>query len=284
VATNTGQVSVSAATGGTFNPSNYTITYTAGTITVTKAALTVTANNQSKTYGNTFTFAGTEFTTSGLLNSDAVTSVTLTSTGSAAAANVGTYNIVPSNALGTGLTNYTITYTNGTMTVTQAPLTVTATGPLKPYGTTITAGTSTTNFTYSGTITGQAVTRVTLTPDANGASSTTPVGNPYVITPSAATGTGGFLATNYSITYVPYNGTVTTGSLTITANNVTKVYGATLTGAAGSTAFTTTGLATGETVGSVTIAYGTGSAATDPVATNTSQVTPSAATGGTFNT
>jgi hypothetical protein len=283
VATNTGQVSVSAATGGTFNPSNYTITYTAGTITVTKAPLTVTANNQSKTYGNTFTFAGTEFTTAGLLNSDAVATVTLTSTGSVSTANVGTYNIIPSNAVGTGLTNYTITYADGSMTVTQAPLTVTATGPLKPYGTALTAGTSTTNFTYSGAITGQAVTRVTLTPDANGASSTTPIGNPYVITPSAATGTGGFLAGNYSITYMPYIGTVTAGSLTITANNVSKVYGATLTGAAGSAAFTATGLASGETVGSVTIAYGTGSAATDPVGTYATQVTPSAATGGSFN-
>jgi len=282
--TDANQVTVSAATGGTFNPANYTITYNTGTITVTKAPLTITANNQTKAYGTTFTFAGTEFTTSGLLNSDAVTSCTLTSAGSAAGATVagGPYAITPSAAVGSGLTNYTITYaTTGTMTVTTVPLTITATGPLKPYGTTINAGASTTNFTASGAVIG-TVTSVTLTPDANGASPTTPVGSSYVITPSAPTGTGGFAASNYSITYVPYDGTVTAGNLNITAN-VSKVYGNLLTGGTGFTGFTATGLATGETIGSVTVAYGTGSAATDAVGAYAGQITVSAATGGTFN-
>ena len=39
--------------------------------------MTITANNRSKNYGQTVTFAGTEFTTSGLLNGDTVTSATL---------------------------------------------------------------------------------------------------------------------------------------------------------------------------------------------------------------
>ena len=69
---------------------------------VTPAALTITANNTSKTYGNTLTFAGTEFTDSGLVNSDTVTSVTLTSAGAAATATVADspYAIVPSAAVG----------------------------------------------------------------------------------------------------------------------------------------------------------------------------------------
>ena len=71
------------------------------------------------------TFAGTEFTTSGLVNGDTVTSVTLTSTGSAATATVAgsPYPIVPSAAVGTGLGNYTISYVNGTLTVNTAALT-----------------------------------------------------------------------------------------------------------------------------------------------------------------
>ena len=55
-----------------------------------------------------------------------------------------------------------------------------------------------------------------------------------------------------------------------------------ITGGAGSTAFTSVGLLNGETIGSVTIAYGNGAAANKDVATYTNQVTASAATGGTF--
>jgi len=104
---------------------NYTITYATGTVTVTKAALTITAKAASKTYGQALTFAGTEFTTSALLNGNTVTSVTLTSTGTAATANVGSYSIVPSAAVGSGLTNYTITYaTTGSLTVSKATTTI----------------------------------------------------------------------------------------------------------------------------------------------------------------
>ena len=90
-------------------------------LTVNAASLTVTANNKTKTYGQTLTFAGTEFTTSGLLNSDTVTSATLTSSGAAATAGVtgSPYAIIPSAAAGTGLNNYSITYVNGTLTVNQ---------------------------------------------------------------------------------------------------------------------------------------------------------------------
>ena len=59
----------------------------------------------TKTYGQTATFAGTAFTTSGLVNSDTVTSVSLSSTGAAATATVSgsPYAIVASAAVGSGL-------------------------------------------------------------------------------------------------------------------------------------------------------------------------------------
>jgi hypothetical protein len=41
----------SAATGGTFTASNYSITYANGTLTVNPKALTVTADDGSATYG-----------------------------------------------------------------------------------------------------------------------------------------------------------------------------------------------------------------------------------------
>jgi hypothetical protein len=57
-------INISGATGGTFTPSDYSITYNPGVFTVNQAALSVTANNQSKTYGQAFTFNGTEFSAS----------------------------------------------------------------------------------------------------------------------------------------------------------------------------------------------------------------------------
>src|SRR5262249_25132113 len=76
---------------------------------ISKAALTVTANNLTKPYGNTLAFTGTEFSSVGLANNDAVTSVTLTSGGTSAtaAAAASPYSIVPSVAAGSGLDNYT---------------------------------------------------------------------------------------------------------------------------------------------------------------------------------
>src|SRR5207302_616943 len=101
------------------------------------------------------------------------------------------------------------------------------------------------------------------------------------VTASAVTG-GTFTASNYSITYASGNIIVGQLALTITANNVNKTYGATLTGGSGSSAFTSSGLQNGQTISSVTIAYGTGAAAGAAVGTYTGYVTPSAATGGTF--
>ena len=81
-------------------------------------------------------FAGTEFSTSGLLNSDTATGAAMSSTGAAAGAGVNgsPYSIVVTNATGTGLTNYTISYVNGQLAVTPATLTVTAGNTNRPYG------------------------------------------------------------------------------------------------------------------------------------------------------
>ena len=108
---------------------NYTISYVAGNLTVTPAPLTITANSATKTYGQTVTFAGTEFTASGLVNSDSVASVTLSSTGAAATAavNGSPYAIIASSAVGSGLGNYTISYVNGSLTVIKASPTITTT-------------------------------------------------------------------------------------------------------------------------------------------------------------
>jgi len=112
-------IAPSAATGGTFTPGNYALTYGNGALTVNPATLTITANNLTKTLGQALAFAGTEFWTSGLVNHDTVNSVTLVSAGEATTATAAgsPYAIVPSAAVGDGLGNYTITYVNGALTV-----------------------------------------------------------------------------------------------------------------------------------------------------------------------
>src|SRR5262249_42452683 len=117
--------------------------------TVSQAQLTITAKDESKTYGNTFTPDGTtQFSTSGLVNGDSVSSVTLSSNGSAAAATVaGSPSAIAASAavFGAGsASNYAITYVNGALTVNKAHLTVTADDQSKTYD-----GAASTAFTAS---------------------------------------------------------------------------------------------------------------------------------------
>jgi hypothetical protein len=211
---------VASAASGT-GLGNYSITYHDGALTVNAKALTVAANNRSKTYGDAVTFAGTEFTTAGLVNSDTVTSVTLTSAGAPATATVGGYSIVPSAAVGSGVGNYTITYQNGTLTVNAKNLTVTANNLSKTYGDMLTfLGTE---FTTSGLANSDTVTSVTLTSTGAPASATV-AGSPYPILVSNAVGTG---LGNYTISYM-------SGRLTVVARQVNAAY-------IGQTVFVTSG-------------------------------------------
>ena len=268
--------SAAAGTGLT----NYNISYANSSLTVSAAPLTITASAQSKNYGTTLALGTTAFTTGTLYNGDTVSGVTLTSSGAAATATVAgsPYTIVPSAAAGTGLTNYNISYANGSLTVSAAPLTITANNQGKTYGQSLTLGT--TAFTSTGLQNGETIGSVTLA--SSGAAATAPVsGSPYAITPSAAIG-GTFTAGNYTISYAT-TGTLTVSAvpLTITANNDSKIYGQTKTYGAGSTAFTSTGLQNGETIGSVTLAS-SGGVATASVAGSPYAIIPSAPTGGTF--
>lgn len=69
--------------------------------------------------------------------------------------------------------------------------------------------------------------------------------------------------------------------ITVTADDLTKPYGSTLSLGAGQTTFTASGLVGTETIGSVTISASGGTAAAD--APGSYDLTPSAATGGTFD-
>ena len=99
--------------------SNYTLAYTGADLTITPRALSIVAHDVTKTVGDTVTFLGAEFTATGLISGDSVTAVTLTSGGAHAGATAAgsPYAITPSNAVGTGLTNYVISYVNGQLVV-----------------------------------------------------------------------------------------------------------------------------------------------------------------------
>ncbi|MDD5335186.1 MAG: MBG domain-containing protein [Rhodoferax sp.] len=190
-------ITPSGATGGTFVPANYTLSYVNGVLTVVPAPLTVTASDVSKSYGQVPTLSA--FTTAGLVNGDTVGSVTETSPGTIATAPVtgSPYPITPSNLTGGTFVpaNYTIGYVNGVLTVTPAALTVTAADVSKTYGETAPL----TVFTVVGLVNGETVGSITASsPGATGGAIPS---STYVITPSGASG-GTFVPSNYTISYV----------------------------------------------------------------------------------
>jgi VCBS repeat-containing protein len=155
-------------------------------------------------YGETVSFAGTEFSATGLQGGDSVASVTLSSAGAPPTAQVAgsPYAIVASNAVGSGLANYTITYVDGMLTVDPAALTITADDQSKPFGVDFTfAGTE---FSAAGLLNADTVDTATLTSAGTPAAAAP---GSYPITISGAAGSG---LANYTISYV--EGTLTVGN------------------------------------------------------------------------
>jgi len=193
---------------------NYDFTYQNGTLTVNKASLTVTADNKSREYGApnpAFTV-----TYSGWKNSDNVSSLTTQPTAATTAtqtSNAGNYTITPSGGVST---NYDFTYQNGTLTVTKAPLTVTADNKSREYGDVNPDFT----VTYSGWKNSEDVSALTTQPTATTTATQTSNAGTYQITPS------GGISTNYDFNYQNGNLEITKASLTVTAENKTRVYGA----------------------------------------------------------
>ncbi len=246
-----------------------------------KEPLTVTANNQTVSYGTAITLAGsTQFTSTGLTNGQTIGSVTLAvSGGGSTNETTGAYTITPSAATGGTFVaaDYTITYVTNTLTVNPKALTITAKAQTKGYGAVLPTGPGSTQFTSNGLVLAQTIGSVTLT--SSGGVATAPVsGSPYTETPSAATG-GTFIATNYTISYVTANMTVTNALATVTANHQTTIYGTPIT-LVGSTQFTSSVLSNSENIGSVTLSVSGPAAGAANEAAGTYGITPSAATGG----
>ena len=279
---------------------NWTFTVTAQTITGAGTALAFTTTYGTASAPQTFAISGSSLTAD--ITATAPTgfevsssgdettfgsSVTFTQSGGTASGTVhlrlkadaevtGSYNSRNVALTSTGATTVNITTAASGNAVTAAALTITGvSGVNKPYDGGTTASLSGTpayvglQNSESFSVTGTAVANF----------DTAAVGNGKTITVTGYTAP----TTNYTVSQpTGLTGNVTAVALTITANDVIKPQGQTLTGGTGYTNFTTGGLVNSETVGSVTVAYGPGGAAGAAAGSYTGEVTISDATGGTF--
>ena len=135
-AKDTGTYAISALYSG---QTHYDISYVNGALTINPAGLLVTASAQSTVYGaTTLVFDGTEFGSSGLQNSEAITASIASSVTNASNVAVYTGEISAATATDSGAgtfkaSNYTITYAAGIHTVVQKALTAVATAANKAY-------------------------------------------------------------------------------------------------------------------------------------------------------
>jgi hypothetical protein len=240
--------------GGITHNYYYTVGLSSATGTITPAPLTITANNVSTEYGTT-PVALTGFTPTGLVNGEAITSVTETDANNIAGKDAGTYtnSIVITSGSEVGgngflASNYSITLNPGTLTITpsSSPVVITANNVSTEYGTTPVA---LTGFSVTGLVAGNTLTSVTETDAFNVAAQDA---GTYANSIIASNPVGNFKASNYTtVNFVNGNLTITPSSspVTITANNVSAEYGTTPVALTG---FSVTGLVAGNTLTSVT--------------------------------
>ena len=259
---------------------NYTLSNTSAvtTASITPAPLTITSANQTKAYGNS-NLGTTAFTSSGLQNSETVGAVTFTTNATTSASgndNAGTWSITSSTATGGtfNLGNYTITYAPGTLTVNPATLTVSGITANKVYDGTTTATLNTSAALLSGVVFGDTVNLVTT-------GVTAAFNSKDVLAANTVTVTGlGVNSSNYTLTQPTITASISPAPLTVTATNQTKTYG---NSNLGTTAFTTSGLQTGDAINSVILLSTNATTSTsgnDNV--GTWNITPSAASGNSF--
>ncbi|SDU03073.1 filamentous hemagglutinin family N-terminal domain-containing protein [Verrucomicrobium sp. GAS474] len=211
-------ITAGAATGSGLG--NYQIAYVDGVDTVNPAPLTIEAGSATKTYGTAQTLSGYGITSGSLYNGDTLSSVTLSSGGTAATASVGAYAVTASNATGSGLGNYQITYVDGVDTVNPATVMLTVGNATSTYGSA--PGISNIQIGASGLVNGETVA------DLGFVTTTSVTASTHVGTYSFTTSAGN---SNYNYIYATGNAgtwTVTAAPLTITAGNITLTTGSSL--------------------------------------------------------
>ncbi len=185
---------------------NYTLTYIGANLTITTRAITVTANAQTKVYGTADPALTYTITTGSLAGTDAFTGSLTRDPGE----NVGLYPIRQGTlALNS---NYVLTFVGSNLTITIRPVTVTADAKTKVYGD---ADPVLTYQITSGSLAGNG--------DAFSGSLIRAAGEDvgvYAITQGTLA-----LGSNYDLTFIGANLTIGARAITVTANDVTKIYG-----------------------------------------------------------
>jgi gliding motility-associated-like protein len=193
---------------------NYAFTYTNGTLAINKAVLTATADDKSRSYGSpnpVFTFHYTGFLGTDVpANVQTQPTISVTAPGSSS---VGTYPITLSGAADE---NYTFVYVPGTLTINKAILTTKPDNKTRTYG----APNPTLTISYNGFVNGENATVIDVKAMASTTATNTSDVGVYDITATGASDN------NYDFVYNPGTITITKASLTLIANNQTKVYGA----------------------------------------------------------
>ena len=245
--------------------SNYAISYTGGTLTVNPVALTITAVNQTKAYGAALPTFSVSY--AGFVNGDTAASLTTQPTVTTLATSASHVSGSPYGLTASGAvdSNYTISYMAGALTVTPVALTVTANNQTKAYG----AALPTLTASYTGFVNGDTSASLTTQPTITTTATASSAVGTYPIT------VGGAVDGDYTISYAAGSLTVNpaTLTLTITANNQTKAYGAAL------PTFTVSyaGFVNGDTSASLTTQPTTTTTATAASPVGTYPITPSGA-------
>jgi len=198
----------SAAVSGNYNA----LTATNSSVSVTAAPLTIAADDKSR--GVNLANPALTATYTGLVGGDTSAAVTglILSTTAVTSSPVGSY---PISASGASALDYAITFVPGTLNVGQVPLSIEADDKSQVYG----AALPTFTASYDGFVNGDTASVVTGLQFSTTATIGSNVGT-YSITPFGAT------APNYYVVgYVPGTLTINPASLTITANDASRLYG-----------------------------------------------------------
>ena len=206
---------------GSLANGNYSFVFIDGALTVTPATLTVIADSLSRTYGAANPPLTAQY--SGFVAGDdqAVLSgqPDLSTAATANSPVAGSPYLITVQQGTLAAANYTFAFTDGALTVTPATLLVVADNLSRAYG----AANPPLTAHYSGFVAGDNQSVLSGQPDLSTTAVTnSPVGSyPILVT------AGSLSAANYSFSFV--NGTLTVGRsiLTVTADDASRVYGAT---------------------------------------------------------
>jgi gliding motility-associated-like protein len=197
----------------TINDINYQGT-NSGTLIIGKATITATADNKTKLYGEANPALTISY--SGFVNSENASvldaTVPLAATTADATTNV---SIVPITVSGGVDNNYTYNYVSGTLTINKATLTATADDKTRIYG----DPNPPLTITYSGFVNSETTSVLDVLPVA--VTTAAPATNTGIV---AITVSGGS-DNNYSFSYVNGALTINKATLTVTADDKTRIYG-----------------------------------------------------------